>query len=592
MNRNHCMIKNNISPKGSPRLNMLLIMKLVIVVLLLSLFSTSVYAKDMRRQHLSLAQQKARLKAEAQKELEAARQEALKQAQIIKNDAGALRAAVEKLTKENQAFIRENASMEGEIETLKEEDAALSGELTESRAVNRELAGFIRSSAKDLEAMLIQSIQSGLYHGRAIGEEPHGGDLDDKLSAREKLSREEMDQDEQHPPLLRQQERHGFLKPMIKQDSFPSMADIRKMAAVILQEIRASGEVNLTRGVIVDRQGVEQEADLLILGNFTAIYSLGTDLWSGAATADVAGEGQTNVAGNAQIDNGNVAGNDPAVKQEMGFLLYSEQSQRFFALSRLPERRIRKNLESYIKGEQEDVYMDISKGAALRQLAHRLSLWEQIPKGGPIVWPIVGILGFALLILMERILFFLRKRINADAFMHSLEPLIRRNRWEECRSLLEKRKGRLIPKVLLTALEFREQERTDMENALQEAILNEIPRIERFLSTLGMLAAIAPLLGLLGTVTGMINTFHVITYYGTGDPRMMSNGISEALVTTMLGLSVAIPVMLFHTLLSRSVETQIGKMEEKAVSFVNMVFKHRNGSGKSENVVQESLLNP
>jgi biopolymer transport protein ExbB len=92
-----------------------------------------------------------------------------------------------------------------------------------------------------------------------------------------------------------------------------------------------------------------------------------------------------------------------------------------------------------------------------------------------------------------------------------------------------------------------------------------------------MLAAIAPLLGLLGTVTGMINTFHVITYYGTGDPRMMSGGISEALVTTMLGLSVAIPIMLCHTLLSGKVENLIGQMEKKAVSFVNTLFKARYG---------------
>ena len=138
------------------------------------------------------------------------------------------------------------------------------------------------------------------------------------------------------------------------------------------------------------------------------------------------------------------------------------------------------------------------------------------------------------------------------------------------------RKKALIPKVLLKALPFKDRSRSDMENALQEAILGEIPAIERFLSTLGMLAAIAPLMGLLGTVTGMINTFHTITYYGTGDPRMMSGGISEALVTTMLGLAVAIPIMLCHTLLSRMVETQISRMEEKAVSFVNMVFKARN----------------
>ncbi len=105
--------------------------------------------------------------------------------------------------------------------------------------------------------------------------------------------------------------------------------------------------------------------------------------------------------------------------------------------------------------------------------------------------------------------------------------------------------------------------------------MNEIPRLERFLSTLGMLAAISPLLGLLGTVTGMINTFHVITWYGAGDPRMMSGGISEALVTTMLGLSAAIPIMMCHTLLSRKVENVIARMEEKAVAFVNTIFRTR-----------------
>ncbi len=117
--------------------------------------------------------------------------------------------------------------------------------------------------------------------------------------------------------------------------------------------------------------------------------------------------------------------------------------------------------------------------------------------------------------------------------------------------------------------------REEIENGLQEAILSEMPAMERFLSTLGMLAAIAPLLGLLGTVTGMIDTFHVMTLFGTGDPRMMSGGISEALVTTMLGLSVAIPMMLAHTLLSRTVDNMIGQMEEKGVAFVNIVHKSR-----------------
>ncbi len=100
-----------------------------------------------------------------------------------------------------------------------------------------------------------------------------------------------------------------------------------------------------------------------------------------------------------------------------------------------------------------------------------------------------------------------------------------------------------------------------------------------------MLAAIAPLLGLLGTLTGMIDTFQVITRHGTGDPRVMSGGISVALVTTMLGLSVSVPIMMAHRLLSRAVDNAIGQMEEKAVALVNLVHKNR---GRHDGQLQSS----
>lgn len=457
---------------------------------------TQAPAKDMRQTHMTLEQQKKALQEKADLELKNARQEALKKEADIKQDRDTLLAAIKAMEEGNGKLEKENQEIRIRIESAKTQAQDLQESLRETRAVNRELSGFIRSNAKDLESMLIQSLQSAL--------DP---------------------------------DRHLFLSPLINQEKFPSMEDIRRMTDLLFSEIQASGEVKLTRGTIVDRHGVEQEADLLIMGNFTGMYKL---------------------------------------DDETGFLLYSDQSRRFFALSRLPDTAMTRNIRDYMDKKSPEVVMDISRGGALRQLTHQLNLWEQIPRGGPIVWPIVGILGLALLILVERIFFLLRKRLNADAFMVKVQRLVDENRWDDCRSLLESKRKKLIPKVLLTALEFRDRERVDMENALQEAILGEIPHIERFLSTLGMLAAIAPLLGLLGTVTGMINTFHVITYYGTGDPRMMSGGISEALVTTMLGLSVAIPIMLFHTLLNRRVEMEIGKMEEKAVSFVNMVFKTRN----------------
>jgi biopolymer transport protein ExbB len=324
------------------------------------------------------------------------------------------------------------------------------------------------------------------------------------------------------------------------------MAEIRQMAELIWDAIGKSGEVRMVKGTIINRSGEKVQTDILLLGNFTAAYRL---------------EGET------------------------GFLNYLDKTHNFHALTKLPPRRMQKKLKAYMAGQSDDVPIDISRGGALRQLTHQLSLVEQISKGGPIVWPILMIFVVAVLIIIERSIFFIRKRIDADIFMSRLNDLIRYGKWEECAGICEKNKSNPLAKVLMAGVEFCDMDRMDMENALQEAILREVPQLERFLSTLGMLASIAPLLGLLGTVTGMINTFHIITYYGAGDPRMMSGGISEALVTTMLGLSVAVPILICHTLLNRKVENTIGLLEEKAVSFVNVVFKNRyQGAGVREQI--------
>jgi len=459
--------------------------------------SKPVIPSDMRSDQKAFARQRALLIQKARAEKQAAQQEARAQALAIKNDRQALKRAIADLSVRIKTVNTQNKEIKTRISTLRTKETQLAATLEETRAVTREFSGFVRNNAKDLKALLLQSLQSGLAPGR-----------------------------------------HKFLDPVIQQEKFPSMEDLNRVADHLFDQIDLSGRVALTRGTIIDRRGKEQEARLLILGDFTGMY---------------------------QLD------------KELGFFLYSDQSQRFFALSKLPSPGISRKIAAYIKGKSEDVYIDISKGGAIRQLSHQLNLMEQVPKGGPIVWPILIILVLACLIFIERIVFFSRKQTNAEGLMQTLKGHVMADDWTGCRTFLEQNRQRLLPRVLLSALAFKDQTRQDMENALQEAILGEIPRIERFLSTLGMLAAIAPLLGLLGTVTGMINTFHVITTHGTGDPRMMSGGISEALVTTMLGLAVAIPIMVAHTFLSRRVETQIAKMEEKSVAFVNLVFKTRNG---------------
>jgi biopolymer transport protein ExbB len=103
---------------------------------------------------------------------------------------------------------------------------------------------------------------------------------------------------------------------------------------------------------------------------------------------------------------------------------------------------------------------------------------------------------------------------------------------------------------------------------LDEAILREIPRLERFQGLIKVIAGVAPLLGLLGTVVGMIKTFQSITLFGTGDPKLMADGISQALVTTVEGLVVAIPMVFMHALISGKSRALIEVLEEQSAGLI------------------------
>lgn len=337
----------------------------------------------------------------------------------------------------------------------------------------------------------------------------------------------------------RYSKRINQLSPLLKKGYFPGMDEIKDMVNLFFQEMALTGEVILRKGLFVDRKGREKEVDILTIGSFTASYRDGN---------------------------------------EIGFLRYSDDRGVFFALSALPNWPVRRSLRRYMEGIDDAVSVDLSGGAALRQITHKPGLIEKCKQGGPIVWPILAIGFFALILIIERIIVLKRVHFNAERLMEKVNSLASQGKWEECQNIVNEQKGRPVSNILMAGLASRGEDRETLESIMQEGILKELPRLERFLPTLNIMGAIAPLLGLLGTVTGMINTFHVITLYGTGDPRMMSGGISEALVTTMLGLSMAIPIMLVHTFLSRRVEHITGDMEEKAVTLVNIIQKEK-GNG-------------
>jgi biopolymer transport protein ExbB len=125
--------------------------------------------------------------------------------------------------------------------------------------------------------------------------------------------------------------------------------------------------------------------------------------------------------------------------------------------------------------------------------------------------------------------------------------------------------------LLAAAVEHVEEKKEYIEEVLYEKMLGARTKLERGLPFLALAATTGPLLGLLGTVTGMIATFRIISGFGGGDPKMLAAGISEALVCTATGMAIAIPALLFHAFLSRRAKGIIGSMEQTAVGFVNGV---------------------
>jgi biopolymer transport protein ExbB len=468
----------------------------ILLILLTPLFwGRSLGAEDMREVHIEAQEAKKAMLERAAEEKAAADQAAAQSRAQIMADRSTLQQAIADLESTVRILENEVRDLTAENERLEEKEKVLNEALAQSGGAIKELVGTIRVNAKDIDALIRQNLQTAL-----------DGTADSLLEA------------------------------VARESRFPAMGDVRRMVNALLGQIDSSSEVVLRKGPVIDRAGREVEADLLVLGPFTAAYR---------------------------------------IADEIGFCNYAAGGGKLYALSRLPSGRMQKQIQRYMDGRSEAVPMDISRGGALRQLTHQLSLWQQLPKGGPIVWPILLILTVGALIVIERIVFLVRKRMDADDLIHDIEALSKENHWQACQQACDKHAATPVARVIKAGINCYENKREEMENALQEAILKEIPPMERFLSTLGMLAAIAPLLGLLGTVTGMIDTFHVITMHGTGDPRLMSGGISEALVTTMLGLAVAIPLMLSQTLLNRTVENRIGEMEEKAVTLVNMIHQNR-----------------
>jgi len=186
------------------------------------------------------------------------------------------------------------------------------------------------------------------------------------------------------------------------------------------------------------------------------------------------------------------------------------------------------------------------------------------------MYPIALCSIFALGIFLERLWTYIRVRQELRALAHQVEPLVAKNRHEEAIATCHKSQSPLA-QVFLAALRVAGRSRDQIKAIVEETGRREAAPLQRYLGLLGTIATISPLLGLLGTVLGMIRAFNVIASQGMGTPATLGGGISEALITTAAGMTVAIPVILAHRYLSGRLERLIIEMEEYSLRLVDLL---------------------
>ncbi|MFS1463590.1 MotA/TolQ/ExbB proton channel family protein [Vibrio lentus] len=297
---------------------------------------------------------------------------------------------------------------------------------------------------------------------------------------------------------------------IIDAKSLPSMPQLSGLWMSMVEQIQASSELSKSQIAFINGEGNTQTVDAYRLGSIGLVTDQGYVSWN---------------------------------TQREDAIAYLKQPSNGPTLA---------SLSSLANGEVSNVVVDPSRGFMLEQLALTPSLADRLQAGGVVGKVILGLLAIGLIIALVRgiSLAIARQKIRAQL----------KNPEQPGNNPL----GRVL------AVYNKEQNQTveALELRLLEAVVDEQTHLEKGLSMLKLLAALSPMLGLLGTVTGMIETFQVITQFGNGDPKVMAGGISMALVTTVLGLVAAMPLLLAHNILSTQSENIRNILEKQGIGLV------------------------
>lgn len=195
---------------------------------------------------------------------------------------------------------------------------------------------------------------------------------------------------------------------------------------------------------------------------------------------------------------------------------------------------------------------------------------EFIIKGGPVMVPLLLCSVISLSIIVERFLSLRRTRILRYDVLQRIEELLRDRKIPEA-STLCKRYPSSMTRILLAAILNHDKSRQEIKEIIEDAGRQEMPVLERYLTILGTIASISVLLGLLGTVSGMIRTFNAIAALGYGHPEALAAGISEALVATATGLAIAIPTLVMYNYFTSKTDSLVIEMEKNSLRMLSIL---------------------
>lgn len=315
-------------------------------------------------------------------------------------------------------------------------------------------------------------------------------------------------------------ERQEKIDTLLQEDTLATIADMQDMWLLLQQDMTATSKVQVLTVPVVQTNGISQLDSVVRVGAFT--------VFSGSE-----------------------------------FLRYIPEVNELLALERQPSSRYLAAIKSFDpQADVQLVTIDPTGGNLLGMMSYSPSVLERIEQAGMIGKIIIGLGAIGVLLTLWRVLYLLTIYFSIKSQQNRPQQANKNNPLG--RVMLHAQQD-----VTTSALAQGQQGAVDaLQFKLDEAVLLEVPNLERGHNFIKLLAAVSPLLGLLGTVTGMIVTFQAISLFGSGDPKLMASGISQALMTTVLGLVVAIPLLFGHSFVAALARTMIQRLDEQTAGIM------------------------